>query len=87
MPFLAVDQNQVAAIDEQAEGLAQDEDRVSAYNRIEQQAGTAEETQIPEGDRHNALAAPLGSQPLHDEATGEGHLGEQPDDDPCVEVS
>src|SRR3954449_11444371 len=77
-----VDQLQVAQIHQETAELAHEEHRVVPVNRIEQKQERAAEAEIPELDRHYALAHPLATPPLHQEAHGEEGLADEAEREP-----
>src|SRR4051812_5375301 len=80
----AVNEPQVAAVDEEARGLPHDEYRVALVDGVDQQHAAAGQAQVPEGSRDDALFAPLGGDPLHEEAAEEEGLAEETDGDPEI---
>src|SRR5574343_1436387 len=60
-------QVQVAEIDDQAEPLAESENRVVAVDGIDGQHQAAEDAEIPEGHRHDDLLGLFARPPLDDE--------------------
>src|SRR5215510_3154169 len=79
---VAQDEVEVARVDEEAGALAQDEDRIAAPQRVEQEGQAAADREIPEGARHHALAQALRRDPLDEEARGEEGLPEKADAEP-----
>ena len=67
-------QHQIANIHDDAGRLAEDDDRIAAENAIDRHQDSAGERQPPETDRHVTHAAPLGGNPLNDEARREQRL-------------
>ena len=65
---LAGDQHQVAHVDEDREGLAEDDDEVAPGEAVDQGHQAAADGEEPEADRHDAALGPLARDPLHDEA-------------------
>ncbi len=79
---LAVDEPEIAGIDEDAHGLAENEDGVAALDGIGKQHGAADHRKIPEGDGHDGFARLFRRQPLHEKAAGEHQLGQEAEGDP-----
>src|SRR5437588_4329572 len=65
---------EIAGIDEDAEALAQNEDRVANVKRVAEQQDAAADGEEPERNRHHHLAGTLGGNPLHHEAHREHDL-------------
>src|SRR5262249_86231 len=78
----AVDEPQIARVDDQASALAEDEDRVAAVDRVGEHGDAASDGEIPERARHDAAPATLGRDPLHEEPGREKGLPEQTDAQP-----
>ena len=62
----AVNEIEIAQIDHEPCGLAEDDHRVHAPETVGQKDGCAGEAEVPEGDRHDAVALALADQPLDD---------------------
>src|SRR4051812_33405520 len=77
----AVDEPQVAHVDEQARRLADDEHRVAAVDGVEGEDEAAAEAEVPEGGGDHAPAGALGGEPLDEEAAEEEGLAEEADGD------
>ena len=77
---------QIAQVDEEAEALAGDEDRVAAVKRVGEEKHAAADREEPEGDGDDALARTLGRQPLHEETSAEQDLRDEAYDNPPVHV-
>src|SRR5574343_1512180 len=75
-------QVQVAEIDDQAEPLAENEDRVVAVNGIDGQHQAAKDAEIPEGHRHDDLLGLFARPPLDDETHHEQPLATEANGDP-----
>src|SRR5574343_1655751 len=75
-------QVQVAEIDDQAEPLAESENRVVAVDGIDGQHQAAEDAQIPEGHRHDDLLGLFARPPLDDETHHEQPLATEANGDP-----
>ena len=84
MPFLAPDQLNIANIDEGAEALAQDENKVLFVNGIGQHDQPAPEAKIPEDFGDDALLDALAVNPLNDKAHHKKALTEKTYGDPEV---
>jgi hypothetical protein len=59
--------NKIPYIYKQAAGLPEDEDRVPSQNGVNEKNPSATDTEIPEGDGHNAAALSLTGNPLDHE--------------------
>lgn len=79
---LAVDQPQIAQVDKQACGLAEDADDVLAPDKIEQEHAGPEQAHPPEGHWDHGPPFPLTGDPLDDHAAGEKDLAQEADGDP-----
>src|SRR5574343_1701314 len=75
-------QVQVAEIDDQAQALAESEDRVVAVDGIDGQHQAAEDAEIPEGHRNDDLLGLFARPPLDDETHHEQPLATETDGDP-----
>src|SRR5574343_90933 len=75
-------QVQVAEIDDQAEALAENEDRVVAVDGIDGQHQAAEAAEIPESHRHDDLPGFFARPPLDDETHHEQPLATEANGDP-----
>src|SRR5690606_3155634 len=82
LPRLPVDEHEVPEIDEDAERLTEDEDRIAPVDGIGQKDQPAREREVPEHDRHHRPARPFRGNPLDEEAAGEHELAEQAEGDP-----
>lgn len=65
---LTINQHQVPQVDDAAERLAEDEDRIGADEGVNEQAGASEKAEVPEGERHDGAFLAFGGDPLDDEA-------------------
>ena len=83
--LLLGDQHQVADIDEDREGLAEDDHDVAAGKAVDQGHQAARDGQNPEPDRDDALFRLFARDPLHEEAGAEHELGEHAEGRPEVE--
>src|SRR5713101_2748944 len=83
---LSHDEIEIAHIDEHAEGLAGDEDGITAIERVGEQQEAAGDRKKPKCDRNYASSLPLAFHPLHPEAPGEHELGDEAEDDPPVKI-
>src|SRR3569623_445432 len=87
LPAIAHDELQVAQVDEDAEGLADDEDRVLAIERVAAQHAAAADREHPERRRHDAAPGALGCDPLTDAAHGEHDLRDVADQDAPLDIA
>src|SRR5512141_2654095 len=62
----AVDQHEIAHVDDGADALPGNEDRIFPIDSIGQRDEASDETQVPEGDRHFAGRTAFRGEPLHD---------------------
>jgi hypothetical protein len=67
----AIDQDQISQVDKHTKGLAYHEDRLLAMECVDKQSHAAQQAQVPEHHRDDALACVFAAKPLHDESTGE----------------
>src|SRR4029077_14277450 len=82
--LLPPDQIEVSQVHEEARALTEDEDRIQAVHRVDQQGETAADREEPEGDRDHALLLPLRRDPLHQEAHREERLSQEAERQPEV---
>lgn len=80
--LLAPDEGEVPEIDQDARGLADDEDGIATPERIAEDDEPAGDREVPEDARHDAAADPLAGDPLDREPQEEARLPGEPDDDP-----
>src|SRR5262249_28992833 len=81
------DQHDVADINNVRQQLADDDDRLTLDNSIEQRQQTAADREKPERHRHHTLAHALARDPLYQEARGEHELRHQPEGQPKIEFA
>src|SRR5215510_6455899 len=80
--LLAPDEIEVAKVNEETRALPQDEHRIAAVNRIDEQDAAAADGEEPEGEGNDALPLALGGDPLHEEAAEEEALPQKSDAQP-----
>src|SRR5215472_8645739 len=80
--LLAPDEIEVAKVNEETRALPQDEHRIAAVNRIDEQDAAAADGEEPEGEGNDALPLALGGDPLHEEAAEEEALPQESDGQP-----
>ena len=82
LPLAEPDEIDVARVDMQTGGLANDEDRVGPVAGVGEQQNPAEKAEIPESLGDDARPGLFGGDPLHEEAHREQELSDQADADP-----
>src|SRR5207244_13587276 len=80
----AVDEVEVARVDAEPGGLADDEHRVEPVDRVRQQRHAAAHREEPEVARDDALLRALRRGPLDDKPRREERMAEQPDAAPYL---
>src|SRR5436309_12407421 len=80
----AVDEVEVARVDAEPGGLADDEHRVEPVDRVRQQRHAAAHREEPEVARYDALLRALRRDPLDEKARREERLAEQTDAEPYL---
>src|SRR2546430_15304532 len=80
----AVDEVEVARVDADPGGLADDEHRVEPVDRVRQQRHAAAHREEPEVARHDALLRALRRDPLDDKPRREERLAQQTDAQPYL---
>src|SRR5438552_2185939 len=80
----AVDEVEVARVDAEPGGLADDEHRVEPVDRVRQQRHAAAHREEPKVARHDALLRALRRDPLDEKARREERLAEQTDAEPYL---
>src|SRR5262245_53811486 len=82
LALLATDEIEVAKVAQEARALPQDEHRVGALNRVDEQHEATADGEEPEGDGNDALPLALGGDPLHEKAAEEETLPQKSDGQP-----
>src|SRR6266481_1603415 len=77
---------EVAPVDEHAERLAQDENRVADIQRIGQQQRAAANRKKPKRDRHHHFSRAFRGDPLHQESHGEHNLRDVAEQHPPLKL-
>src|SRR2546428_248069 len=80
----AVDEVEIARVDAEPGGLADDEHRVDPVDRVRQQRHAAAHREEPEVARYDALLRALRRDPLDEKARREEGLSEQTDAEPYL---
>src|SRR5262249_48292420 len=75
----------ITQVNEHAERLAGNEDDVLTVERIDKQQHSATNREQPKRHGNDAVASPLGSDPLDQEAHREQRLGSKPEQHPPIE--
>src|SRR5215208_7903344 len=86
MGAAAVDEHQVADVDDESPALRNGEHGVPNVNCVDEGDDPAAEREVPEHDRDVADLLPLGGDPLDDEARAEDQLAGKAEGDPEVPV-
>lgn len=73
----AVDQHEIADVDDGADALSGNEDRIFPVDRIGQRDEASDEAQVPERDRHLAGRTAFRGEPLDNPAAEEQTLAEK----------
>lgn len=81
-PRVSPQEMEVAAIDQGAAGLPEDEDWIFLVDGVAQKDETAGNAQPPEGDGDDAALAPFARDPLDEESGEEDALPDEPDEQP-----
>ncbi len=77
-----MDEPEIAAIDEEAGGLTEDEDRIVPMDGVDEQHQPPADAQVPEGGRYDARLQALGGEPLDEETAEEEGLSSESDSEP-----
>lgn len=80
--MLDLEQVDIAKVDGEAGGLADDEHWVAAVDGVAEQHCAAGDAEVPKRGGDDAALDAFACQPLHDKARGEQSLADEADDDP-----
>src|SRR5512139_1746381 len=81
-PRLAADEVEVAQVDEDAQGLPDDEHRIAPVHGVGEEEERAGDAQEPERHGDDAPPLALAREPLDDEAAREDQLPDEPEHEP-----